>query len=134
MKHIKTFESFSTNLDNVNNVEKVDEGILADFGHFLGLDSATRKKIKADLEKMDLKDEVAVDRLLYTVFPKEQIKGAVKPYLNKASLDKKVDILQQASQDKDGIGVLAFKDGELAYKPAKDVKWASKEHVFGEGN
>ena len=122
MKHIKTFESFNNSIDNV---EKIDEGILADFGHFLGLDSATRAKIKSDLKKIDIKDESAVDKLFFKVFDKETIKGVVKPALNNADIDEKLSVLKQASKDKDGIGVLAVKDGKLAYKPSGQVKWSS---------
>lgn len=121
MKHIKTFESFSNNIDN----QEINEGLLADFGHFLGLDSATRKKIKDDLEKIDLEDETAVDKLFYKVFDKEEIKGVVKPVLRESTVDEKIEVLKQASNDKDGIGVLAIKNGKLAYKPAGKVKWSS---------
>lgn len=128
MKHIKTFESFSSDFDKV---EKIEEGLLADFGHWLGFDAATRKKIKSDLEKMDFEDSEAVDKLFFSVFPEEDVKKPVKSYLDKATIEEKIEILKEASNDKDGIGVLSFtKDGKLAYKPSSKINWSREDSAF----
>jgi hypothetical protein len=110
-------------------------GVGANVGHFLGIDAATKAKIKDDIQKIDPNDVNGVNKLFFEIFGKSKIRKAVVPYIKAATAPEKHQLLMQASQDPDGIGVLAIDGaGKLAYKPFAQVKWAAPtQHTFGSG-
>jgi hypothetical protein len=120
--------------------KKVDENVFHDAGHFIGIGKASQGKIRSDLKNVNPADPnsaEAINKLFDSIWYDSNIKSpAVRSAKQRALPQEKYDLLMQAGQDTDGIGVLGVDaQGKLYYKSHTDVNWAAPTpHTFGAGN
>lgn len=134
MNHIKTFESFSADLENV---EKIDEG----FDLFTSIEKIIAKIAGLSVEKAEEVKKVFIE--LFEKAAKATDLGRkfwvrVKPLVDKMSAEEMLKILNKAKSDyeaNDAIGYLVEVNGKVGYKASTAVKTARgiSGHNFGEG-
>lgn len=132
MKHIMTFEGFSTELDNV---EKIEEGLFT-----------SMKKIVAKIAALTIEKSEDIKKVFIELFEEassitdlsRKFWSKVKPLIDKMSAEEMLKILNQAKADYEATGKVGYvveAGGKIGYKTSGAVKPAAGigGHNFGEG-
>jgi hypothetical protein len=132
MNHIKTFESFSADLENV---EIIDEGLFTSV-----------KKIIAKIAGLSVEKAEEVKNVFVELFQEaskvtdlsRKFWAKVKILIDKMSTEDMLKILNQAKADYEANGAIGYvveANGKVGYKASTSVKTARGigGHNFGEG-